>query len=67
MLTVNADEHPVMNQFHRAEDEKRTPVVLAPSQFDDWLIADESNATRLVSWRRMPPLKTYIASKQLRA
>jgi putative SOS response-associated peptidase YedK len=28
MLTVNADEHPVMQQFHRPGDEKRTPVVL---------------------------------------
>ena len=45
MLTVNADSHPVMKQFHKAEDEKRTPVVLAPSQFQQWLSADEVVAT----------------------
>ena len=28
MLTVNADNHPVMRQFHKPEDEKRSVVVL---------------------------------------
>jgi GAF domain-containing protein len=28
MLTVNADEHPVMRQFHKAGDEKRTPETI---------------------------------------
>jgi hypothetical protein len=28
MLTVNSDAHPVMRQFHRPEDEKRSVVVL---------------------------------------
>jgi putative SOS response-associated peptidase YedK len=34
MLTVNADEHPVMCQFHKAGDEKRTPVIIAPELHD---------------------------------
>ena len=34
MLTVNADEHPVMRQFPKPEDEKRTPVIIAPKLHD---------------------------------
>ena len=30
MLTVNADAHPVMCQFHKTGDEKRTPVIIQP-------------------------------------
>ena len=56
MLTVNADEHPVMKHFHKQGDEKRTPVVLAPSQFDEWLSADLSNAIGMMNWERMPRL-----------
>lgn len=56
MLTVNADEHPVMNQFHKPGDEKRTPVILAPDQFDDWLSADQSQAAQLMNWQKMPVL-----------
>lgn len=37
MLTVNADGHPVMGQFHRPGDEKRSVVVLEPQQFAAWL------------------------------
>lgn len=54
MLTVNADSHPVMKQFHKAEDEKRTPVILAPSQFHQWLSADQAVATSMMSWELMP-------------
>lgn len=56
MLTVNADEHQVMKQFHRPSDEKRTPVVLAPTQFYDWLSADESKAMEMMHWNQMPEL-----------
>lgn len=42
MLTINADEHPLMRQFHRPEDEKRMVVILDECQYDDWL--DPSNA-----------------------
>ena len=59
MLTVNADDHPVMNQFHKPGDEKRTPVVLNESQFDEWLSADESQATAMMNWKKMPTLSSY--------
>jgi putative SOS response-associated peptidase YedK len=38
MLTVNADEHPLMRNFHRPEDEKRMVVVLEEADFDVWLV-----------------------------
>jgi putative SOS response-associated peptidase YedK len=37
MLTVNADKHPLMQGFHRPDDEKRMLVILRPDQYDDWL------------------------------
>ena len=39
MLTVNADDHPLMRNFHRPEDEKRMVVILSPDYFDEWLNA----------------------------
>lgn len=62
MLTVNADEHPVMRQFHKPGDEKRTPVVLAAGQFDSWLSADQSGATTMMNWNSMPSLISQIAT-----
>jgi putative SOS response-associated peptidase YedK len=37
MLTVNADGHPVMQRFHKPQDEKRMVVVLQPGDYDLWL------------------------------
>lgn len=37
MLTINADHHPLMNQFHKPTDEKRMMVILPPERYDDWL------------------------------
>jgi len=31
MLTINADDHPLMRRFHKPEDEKRSVVVISPS------------------------------------
>lgn len=39
MLTINADAHPVMRQFHKPDDEKRMVVILTESAYDDWLQA----------------------------
>ncbi|CAN1572702.1 COG2135 Uncharacterized conserved protein [Burkholderiaceae bacterium] len=56
MLTVNADQHPVMKLFHRPGDEKRTPVVLAPNQFDEWMSAEQSHSEVLMKYQLMPEL-----------
>jgi putative SOS response-associated peptidase YedK len=39
MLTINADSHTLMNQFHKPTDEKRMVVVLPDAAYDDWLVA----------------------------
>lgn len=61
MLTVNADQHPVMNQFHKPEDEKRTPVVIPKERFMDWLAADHEQAMGMLSAGLMPDLKSKAA------
>ncbi len=63
MLTVNADEHPVMCQFHKAGDEKRTPVIVAPELHDSWLSADQEQAAELMNWMHMPALKATPAPR----
>lgn len=37
MLTINADGDPLMQRFHKPDDEKRMLVILDPRQIDDWL------------------------------
>ncbi len=37
MLTINADGDPLMQRFHKPDDEKRMLVILRPDQFDAWL------------------------------
>jgi putative SOS response-associated peptidase YedK len=37
MLTVNADDHPLMNRFHRPGEEKRMVVILDEADYDPWL------------------------------
>ena len=39
MLTVNADEHPLMRMFHKPTDEKRMVVILPTARYHDWLEA----------------------------
>lgn len=63
MLTVNADDHPVMSQFHKSGDEKRTPVIVAPRLYDQWLSADTGQATELMSWTHMPELVAMAEPK----
>lgn len=36
-ITINADEHPLMQRFHQPGDEKRSLVILHKAHFDDWL------------------------------
>ena len=63
MLTVNADDHPVMCQFHKPGDEKRTPVIIAPELHEVWLSADQAKASELMNWAHMPELRTIAAPR----
>ncbi len=39
LLTINADAHALMKQFHKPGEEKRMVVVLPEAQYGDWLQA----------------------------
>ena len=39
MLTINADNQVLMNQFHKPTDEKRMVVILPETAYQDWLDA----------------------------
>lgn len=44
MLTINADNHPFMKQFHAPTDEKRSIIVIPEKYRRDWLNADHEHA-----------------------
>jgi putative SOS response-associated peptidase YedK len=52
MLTLNADDHPLMRNFHRPDDEKRMVVILSKELHLDWLSATPVNSHRF--FRQFP-------------
>ena len=48
MLTINADDHPVMGRFHKPGDEKRSLVIVPPERRDEWLRATPEHANRIL-------------------
>jgi putative SOS response-associated peptidase YedK len=46
MLTVNAEQHPLMHRFHKPGAEKRSVVILRPEQYDDWLECGSTDEAR---------------------
>lgn len=44
MLTINADDHPFMRQYHKPDDEKRMIVILNEDAYDAWLQAPASES-----------------------
>ncbi len=46
MLTINADGHPVMQQFHAPGEEKRMVVILEPKDYGAWLACTVAQASR---------------------
>jgi putative SOS response-associated peptidase YedK len=46
MLTINADEHPLMHRFHKPGDEKRSVVVLPDDAWSAWLSAKQDENVR---------------------
>ena len=39
MLTINADKHELMRNFHKPTDEKRMVVILPADTYEPWLDA----------------------------
>ena len=46
MLTINADNDPVMQRFHKPEDEKRSVVILPDDLWGNWLRAKSEQDAR---------------------
>ncbi len=44
LLTINADHHPFMKQFHKPDDEKRSVIVIPDNLRNDWLNCTHSEA-----------------------
>ena len=53
MLTINADSHEFMCNYHRPDDEKRMVVILREEQFGIWLDALADRAAEFM--RQCPP------------
>lgn len=63
MLTINAQDHAVMNRFHKPEDEKRMVVILPRGSWKGWLLsrADITTlATRLAYLRGYPANRLVV-------
>ncbi|AUX89638.1 MULTISPECIES: SOS response-associated peptidase [Acinetobacter] len=45
MLTINANQHPFMKQFHNPNDEKRSIIVIPEESRQDWLHCDHEEAS----------------------
>ncbi len=48
MLTINADEHELMRNFHRPKEEKRMVVILPEDSYEDWLGASPERAAGFI-------------------
>lgn len=46
MITVNANEHPLMRRFHKPGDEKRSVVIVPAGEFENWLDCRSTDEAR---------------------
>jgi putative SOS response-associated peptidase YedK len=66
MLTINADDHPLMKRFHKPGDEKRMVVILPPDQYDDWLHCPVEEASSFLTQFPAERLVAHAAPKPSR-
>lgn len=59
MLTVNADQHPLLRRMHKAEDEKRAVVPITDERWHDWLYGPVLTARSMLV---LPPEDWYAAA-----
>ena len=62
MLTINAEDHALMRQFHKPTDEKRTVVILPDARYDDWLNASPEHSHSFLRHYPAQALKAMPAS-----
>lgn len=61
MLTVNADTHEFMRNYHRPEDEKRMVVILPRRLYSDWLKAPVESSADFM--RRYPADRLAVVER----
>lgn len=61
MLTINADDHALMRNYHKPNDEKRMVVVLPDDAYEGWLRADLNQA---MNFMRQIPAERLAAAPQ---
>lgn len=59
MLTINADDHPFMSNYHKPEDEKRMVVILPRGLYGDWLKAPAGESMEFM--RQYPADRMKVA------
>lgn len=62
MLTINADDHPFMRQYHKPDDEKRMVVILNEDAYEAWLHAPASESRDFL---RQFPADNLVADEPL--
>lgn len=63
-ITLNADEHPLMNLFHQPFEEKRGVVILPREAYDDWLVCKNAEDARaLLKLMPAQKLRKWAAPK----
>ena len=60
MITINAQNHPLMSRMHKPEDEKRTPEILPDGQFKSWLGATPHQALDFLQLEKLPQLAGQV-------
>ena len=46
MITIDAAQHPLMSRFHKPGDEKRSVVIVPPSEYENWLACQSTDEAR---------------------
>ena len=60
MLTINAESHALMRQFHKPTDEKRMVVILPENRHDDWLCAGPDDSADFLRLYPVDALKADV-------
>lgn len=61
MLTVNADDHVFMRDYHKPQDEKRMVVILQEDEYDAWLAATPGESRHFL--RQFPAELMQVSSR----
>jgi putative SOS response-associated peptidase YedK len=64
LLTINANDHPLMRLFHKPADEKRMVVILPSDRYQDWL---EVPVERSMEFMRPYPADALEATVPIRS